>query len=57
LFEKPRGELAMAATKTAERPELMSITSRLERKLTRRARKQAAKADPSQGSKNLAVQH
>jgi hypothetical protein len=47
----------MAVTKTAERPQLMSIPSRLERKLTRRARKQAAKADPSQCSKNLAVQY
>ena len=47
----------MAVTKTADRRELMSITSRLEWMLTRRARKQAAKADPSSSSKNLAVQH
>jgi AcrR family transcriptional regulator len=44
--------LLAAATDDA-RPELLRITSRLERKLARKAKKQAAKDHPSKGSQTL----
>jgi AcrR family transcriptional regulator len=48
--------LLAAATDDA-RPDLLAITSRLERKLARGTRKPAAKKGPSQKSKNVNVQN